>query len=199
MALNKSELKEYWHGLHQRQPGFRHAVTEDVRVTSMHRGEPFESKSGWGVFYKAIRLMWVSDAFFAHVCYRLRARLLARRVPILPQLLHKISMITSQVAIGDPVLLHPGIYIAHGQIVLDGLVEIGPGTVIAPWVSIGLVAGNPQGPTIGRSVAIGTGSTLLGPMEIGDGATIAAGAAVTKSVPAGATVAGIPAKVIGNK
>ena len=48
-------------------------------------------------------------------------------------------------------------YLLHGQVVIDGLVEIGPGAAIAPWVTIGLRAGDVQGATIGRDVNIGTG------------------------------------------
>ncbi|MBK8293942.1 MAG: hypothetical protein IPK93_03870 [Solirubrobacterales bacterium] len=192
-------MKAFWRDLHARHPGFRIAVTEDVRVTSLHRGEMFEAKSGWQVILKAFRLMWVSDAFFAHVCYRLRMRLLARGVPIIPRLLHKISMATSQISIGDPVLMHPGIYFPHGQVVLDGLVEIKSGTVIAPWVSIGLVAGIHQGPTIGHDCFIGTGSSLLGPFKVGDKAIIGSGAVVTKDVAEGTMVVGIPAKPVGTK
>jgi acetyltransferase-like isoleucine patch superfamily enzyme len=51
--------------------------------------------------------------------------------------------------------------------------------------------------TIGDNVKIGVNSTVLNGVEIGDNATIGAGAIVTKDVPDGATVAGIPAKVIG--
>ena len=47
----------------------------------------------------------------------------------------------AQVSIGDPVVA-PGVYIVHGQVVLDGLVGIGPGVVISPFVTIGLRAGD---------------------------------------------------------
>ncbi len=195
----KAEKKAFWRQLHQRHPGFRIAVTEDIKVTSMHRGEHFEAKSGWQVAFAALRLAWVSDAFFAHICYRLRMRLLARGIPVLPRILHKLSMATAQMSIGDPVYLHPGIYFPHGQVVLDGLVEIKSGTVIAPWVSIGLVSGNHKGPTVGHQCFIGTGSSALGDFEIGDGAIVGSGAVVTKDVPPGAMVVGIPAKEVGNK
>lgn len=180
--------------LHQRHPGFRVAVAEDARVTSMHRGEPAEFDSGRQVLLAVLRLSWSSDAFFAHVCYRLRARLLARGVPVIPRLLHKISMMTAQVSIGDPVLLQPGIYLVHGQVVLDGLVEVGSGSVISPWVTIGLRSGNHQGPKLGRDVFLGTGAKVIGPVTVGDGATVGAGAVVTGDVSADTTVVGIPAR-----
>ncbi len=47
-----------------------------------------------------------------------------------------------------------------------------------------------------RGASIGTNATILGGLEIGERATVGAGSVVTKSVPAGATVAGNPAKMI---
>jgi acetyltransferase-like isoleucine patch superfamily enzyme len=49
---------------------------------------------------------------------------------------------------------------------------------------------------IGNRVWIGSGSTVLRGVRIGDGAVVAAGAIVTKDVPAGCLVAGVPAKII---
>ena len=63
---------------------------------------------------------------------------------MLPRLAHRLAMAIAQVSIGDPVSSHPGVYIVHGQVVLDGLVEIHTGATIAPWVTIGLRAGDVQ-------------------------------------------------------
>ena len=49
-----------------------------------------------------------------------------------------------------------------------------------------------------RGASIGTNATILGGVEIGERAIVGAGAVVTKSVPAGAVVAGNPAKIIGS-
>lgn len=51
--------------------------------------------------------------------------------------------------------------------------------------------------TIGDRVWVGTRAVILKGVTIGDGAVVAAGAVVTKDVPAGAVVAGVPAKVVG--
>jgi UDP-2-acetamido-3-amino-2,3-dideoxy-glucuronate N-acetyltransferase len=50
--------------------------------------------------------------------------------------------------------------------------------------------------TVRRRANIGSGAVILCGVEIGEGAVIGAGAVVTKSVPAGATVAGVPAKAL---
>jgi serine O-acetyltransferase len=52
-------------------------------------------------------------------------------------------------------------------------------------------------PKIRRGVLIGAGAKILGNIEIGECARIAAGSVVLKSVPAQTTVAGVPAKVVG--
>jgi UDP-2-acetamido-3-amino-2,3-dideoxy-glucuronate N-acetyltransferase len=49
---------------------------------------------------------------------------------------------------------------------------------------------------IGRRASIGTGAVVLCGISIGDDALIGAGAVVTRDVPAGATVAGVPARLL---
>ncbi|MBI5288893.1 MAG: hypothetical protein HY873_07965 [Chloroflexi bacterium] len=89
-----------------------------------------------------------------------------------------------------------GVYIPHGNAIIGGITVIGRRAYIAPWVSIGLKQGNFMGPTIGDGVFVGTGASILGPVRVGDGARIAAGAVVVSDVPAGASVGGVPARVL---
>jgi serine O-acetyltransferase len=116
-------------------------------------------------------------------------------VPVLPRLAHRLAMATAQVSIGDPVVIHPGMYILHGQVVIDGPAEIHSGVTIAPWVTIGLRAGDLRGATIERDVSIGTGAKVIGAVRVGAGARIGANAVVVNDVPAGVTVVGAPARV----
>ena len=180
-----------------RHPRLREAVTADARATAAYRGERFDFRSRADLLAQILRLMIVSVAFLAQVFYRVKTRLQVHGVPVLPSLAHRAAMVLAQVSIGDPVVIEPGLYFLHGQVVIDGLTEIGRGARIAPFVTIGLREKQFQGPSIGSGVSIGTGAKILGPVHVGDRARIGANAVVVADVPAGATAVGIPARVHG--
>jgi serine O-acetyltransferase len=191
--LAKAILKD----VYKRYPRFWDALKEDTRVFLTVRGETRDLGSAKIIVREAMRLCWETDAFLGLALYRARGRLLARGVPVLPQLIHKTCMALWQIDIGDPVVIEPGVYIPHGQVVIDGNVEIGKGAVLTPWISIGLVEGNVSGPKIGQHAFIGTGARVLGDIKIGSRAKIGANAVVNRDVPPGTTVAGVPARVVG--
>jgi serine O-acetyltransferase len=91
-----------------------------------------------------------------------------------------------------------GLYISH-----TGGVHINPGVVVGRncdlthGVTIGASAMGRQGvPVVGDDVYIGTGATLVGKIKIGNGAKIAANTLVMTNVPAGATVMGVPGRIV---
>ncbi len=177
-----------------RHPKLGEALVADARVALLHRGEGFELPSRQHAAMQIVRLMWASDAFLAQSLYRVKAALQRRGVPVLPRLAHRLAIMIAGVTIGDPVVMHPGVHLLHGQVVIDGVTEIHPGVVIGPFVSIGLVSGDIAGPTIERDVMVGTSASILGRLTVGEGATIGANAAVFSDVPAGATVVGVPGR-----
>ncbi len=93
-----------------------------------------------------------------------------------------------------------GIMFDHGTgIVIGETAKVGDNSSILHAVTLG-GSGKEAGdrhPKIGRGVMIGAGAKILGNIHVGDCARIAAGSVVLKDVPAKTTVAGVPAKVVG--
>src|SRR4051794_24806253 len=79
-------------------PPLREAVLGDARITAAQRFERHEFRSPLDAALQVLRLMWASDAFLAQVLYRVRARLEAAGVPIMPRLLHRLAMAIAQVS-----------------------------------------------------------------------------------------------------
>ena len=113
--------------------------------------------------------------------------------------------------------IHPGakigknLFIDHGMgVVIGETSEIGNNVTIYHAVTLGGISPSidserqrheKRHPTIGNDVVIGSGAQIIGPIKIGNGSRIAANAVVVNDVPEGATMVGVPAKVIktGNK
>jgi len=181
----------------ERHPPFKAAVLADLKLALRQRGDHRSLTTKGQIVFEALRLSWLSDAFGALVMYRLKACCQRRRIPVVPRLAHRVAMSWAQLSIGDPVLVHPGVILPHGQVVIDGFVEIHSGVRLRPYVTIGLKEGDFTGPTIHEDVAIGTGAKVLGPINVGRRARIGANAVVVDDVDPGAVVGGVPARVIG--
>lgn len=101
--------------------------------------------------------------------------------------------------------IHPGakigqrFFIDHGMgIVIGETAEIGNDVTLYQGVTLGGTSWNKgkRHPTLEDGVVVGAGAKVLGPFTVGAGAKIGSNAVVTKAVPAGATVVGIPGRVI---
>lgn len=86
----------------------------------------------------------------------------------------------------------------QSAIVIHGYSEIGDDSIIRQGVTLGnRHLDRPlDAPKLGKRVNIGAGAKIFGNVTIGDDANIGANAVVLTDVPAGATVVGIPAKII---
>jgi serine O-acetyltransferase len=127
--------------------------------------------------------------------FRAKRALYRRHIPLLPALLDRIAILLYNVNLGDYTEIDGGLYLPHGNVVVDGLVRIGRNCVIGPWVTIG-TRGSVAGPHIGDDVFIGTGAKILGAIHVGDRARIGANAVVLEDVPPDVTVAGVPARPV---
>lgn len=101
--------------------------------------------------------------------------------------------------------IHPGarigrrFFIDHGMgIVIGETAEIGDDCTLYHGVTLGGTSWNAgkRHPTLGNNVVVGAGAKVLGPIQIGNGARVGSNAVVVKAVPEGATVVGIPARVV---
>ncbi len=185
--------RELWRQIRAAHPPLREAVVADALATMQFRGEGESFASRFDALRHIARLAWCSDAFLGQILYRVKTWMQARGIPLAPRIAHRLAMMLAQISIGDPVVVEPGIYIIHGQVVVDGLTRIGAGTVLGPFVTIGLRAGDFNGPTLERGVQVGTGAKIIGPVRVGAGAQIGANAVVIDDVEPGITVAGVPA------
>ena len=101
--------------------------------------------------------------------------------------------------------IHPGakigkrLFIDHGMgVVIGETSEIGDDCLIYKGVVLGgtTLEKKKRHPTLGNRVIVGSNSTILGAITIGDGARVGSGSVVVKSVPPGATVVGVPARIV---
>lgn len=128
----------------------------------------------------------------AHALYRRRLYFLARLVSHVARCLTGIE-------------IHPGarlgrrVFIDHGLgVVIGETAEVGDDVTIYQGVTLG-GTGKGKGkrhPTIEPGCVIGVGAKILGPVTVGRGSRIGAGAVVLKDVPPDCTVVGVPGRIV---
>ncbi len=143
--------------------------------------------------YPGLHALWGHR--LAHFLWKHKLRLLARIISHINRFLTGIE-------------IHPGakigrrFFIDHGAgVVIGETTEIGDDVLLYQGVVLGgtTLEKKKRHPTLGNNVEMGTGAVALGPITIGDGARIGSGSVVIKSVPPGATVVGIPGRVVSEK
>jgi serine O-acetyltransferase len=129
---------------------------------------------------------------FSNVAWRYKWRLVGR-------LISNISRFMTGIEIHPGAIIGRRFFIDHGMgVVIGETSEIGDDVTLYQGVTLGgtsLEKGK-RHPTLYDGVIVGSGAQVLGPLKVGAGARIGANAVVLQDVPQGATMVGIPAKIV---
>jgi serine O-acetyltransferase len=164
-------------------------MREDIRC--VFERDP-AARTAWEVFttYPGVHAVWAHR--LAHAVWVRDLRWLGRWLSTVARLLTGIE-------------IHPGaqigrrFFIDHGMgVVIGETAVIGDDCTLYHGVTLGGTSWQKgkRHPTLGNDVVVGAGAKVLGPIEIGDGARIGSNAVVLKPVPPGATVVGVPGRLV---
>ena len=164
-------------------------MREDIRA-AMDRDPA--ARSAWEVclLYPGLHALWchrVANFFYRHKCY-FTARLISQ-----------VNRFFTQIEIHPGATIGRRFFIDHGAgVVIGETSEIGDDVLMYQGVVLGgtTLAKKKRHPTICNNVVIGSRAIVLGAITIGEGARIGSGSVVIKSVPPGASVVGVPGRIV---
>lgn len=164
-------------------------MREDIRA-AMERDPA--ARSAWEVLflYPGLHALWwhrVANFFYRHKCY-FTARLISQA-----------NRFFTQIEIHPGATIGRRFFIDHGAgVVIGETSEIGDDVLMYQGVVLGgtTLFKKKRHPTIGNNVVIGSRAIVLGAITVGDGARIGSGSVVIKPVPPGATVVGVPGRIV---
>ena len=131
--------------------------------------------------------------------HRVAHALFSARLYLLARLVNHFSRFMTAIDIHPGAKIGRNFFIDHGFVVIGETAEIGDNVTMYQGSTLGGTnptngVGGKRHPTLGDGVIVSLGAAILGPIYVGNGARIGANAVVTKDVPEGATMLGIPAK-----
>lgn len=164
-------------------------IVEDIR--SIRRNDP--AARGLEVFlYPSLHAM-IFHRFIAQPLYRIGLHFFAR-------CFSQMSRFFTGIEIHPGAIIGAGFFCDHGMgVVIGETSEIGKNCVMFHGVTLGGTGkhNRKRHPTVGDNCFIGTHSTLLGPIQIGNNVKIGAESViVNRDVPSNCTVVGTPAMIV---
>lgn len=137
---------------------------------------------------------FLSNRFFRFQCY-LRLSKLDYFGLIFCFLKSKSSVVTGN-QISKKVLIGEGLYIPHGNVVINATAVIGKNVSIMQFTSVGSIYG--KSATIGDNVYVGPNVSIVEDVNIGNNVVIGAGSVIVKDIENDSVAVGVPGRVIHN-
>ncbi|MBA7604236.1 Serine acetyltransferase [subsurface metagenome] len=146
-----------------------------------------------------LEVLLAYPGFHARQCHRVAHTLFRWHIPFLPRFISHISRFLTGIEIHPGAKIGEGFFIDHGMGVVIGETSvIGDNVTIYQGVTLGGTSHRraKRHPTLGDNVVVGVGAQLIGDITIGENSKVGAGSVVVSSVPANATVVGVPGRVV---
>lgn len=137
--------------------------------------------------------------FHARTLHRLAHALERRGAPVIPRGIMHFARFATGIEIHPGATIGRRLFIDHGMgIVIGETTEIGDDVHLYQGVTLGGTSTQriKRHPTIRNNVVIGAGAKVIGAIEVGENSRVGAGSVVVTSVPANATIVGVPGHIV---
>lgn len=131
--------------------------------------------------------------------HRLAHGLWLRRHQTLARMLSHLNRLVTGIEIHPGARIGRRFFIDHGAgVVIGETAEVGDDVLMYAGVVLGGTSSErtKRHPTIGNGVVLGSHAVVLGAITVGDGAKVGSGSVVVEPVPPGATVIGLPGRIV---
>jgi serine O-acetyltransferase len=169
--------------------GLWSSLKNDIRA--VYRNDP----AAQNVF----EILFAYPGFHARQYHRIAHQLYLWHIPFFPRLVSHIGRFCTGIEIHPGARIGEGFFIDHGMgVVIGETAEIGENVLLYQGVTLGGTSHLKvkRHPTLENNVVVGVGAKVIGAITIGENSKIGAGSVVITSVPANATVVGVPGRVV---
>jgi serine O-acetyltransferase len=164
-------------------------LREDVRAARAK--DPAAGSAAEVLTYPGLHAIWL---------HRLEHRLWTAGFRLTARLSSQVTRFLTGVEIHPAATVGRRVFVDHGMgVVIGETAEIGDDVLLYHGVTLGgsSMRREKRHPTVEDCVTLGANATLVGPITIGESATVGAGSVVVDDVPPENTVAGNPAEIVG--